>query len=102
MARLLLAMIAGVASLLAGAVSHGTASPARHANATMSVDVAQPPIADPQLLVGAYYQALAAAVNSGDFGAMTSFFTPDAGIDSDLVPGGAGGTAQILPFFKKL
>lgn len=61
----------------------------------------QRPIAGPQQLVAAYYQAFAAAVNSGDFSSMPAFFTPDAGIDSPLVAGssGAGG---ILAFYQKL
>ncbi|HLZ71032.1 MAG TPA: nuclear transport factor 2 family protein [Dehalococcoidia bacterium] len=61
----------------------------------------RPPIADPQQLVAAYYQAFAAAVNSGDFGALPAFFTPDAGIDSPLVTGGSG-AGGILAFYQKL
>ncbi len=105
MARLLLAMIAAATSLLTGASGQrGILQPA-HASvsgAAATADLPQPPIADPQQLVAAYYQALAAAVNSGNFDTLVAFFTADAGIDSDLVPGGASGTAEILAFFKKL
>ncbi|MHB8575386.1 MAG: nuclear transport factor 2 family protein, partial [Dehalococcoidia bacterium] len=43
-----------------------------------------------------------ASVNSGDFTALISFFTPDAGIDSMLAPGGASGADQILAYYQKL
>jgi len=61
-----------------------------------------PPIADPVQLVNAYYQTLAAAVNSGDFTPLLAFFTPDASIDSPLAMGGASGQTGILAFYQSL
>jgi plastocyanin len=62
----------------------------------------QPPIADPVQLVNAYYQTLAAAVNSGDFTPLLAFFTPDAGINSPLALSSASGPAGILAFYQSL
>lgn len=104
MVRLLMGMVAGIAALLGGLAGHaGTTSGAASTQvAAAQADIPQPPIADPQQLVSAYYQTFAAAVNSNDFTSLVGFFTPDAGIDSPLVVGGASGTADILRFFRKL
>jgi plastocyanin len=94
------ALVGGLALLAAPGVP---VSGRMHASAPapLAQSAPQPPIADPQQLVAAYYQAFAAAVNSGDFSAMPAFFTPDAGIDSPLVPGGSG-AGGILAFYQKL
>ena len=91
----LLALVLALCALAVGGARAGT--PALRAD-----DAPQPPIADPAQLVTAYYQAFAAAVNSGDFSAMPAFFTPDAAIDSGLAPGSISGTAQLLAFFQGL
>lgn len=67
-----------------------------------TADTPQPPIGDPVQLINAYYQAFTDAVNSGGFTGLVPFFTPDAGIDSGLAPGGVSGSAQILAFFQSL
>jgi plastocyanin len=82
------------------ALGLGAARPA--AFAVRAQDAPQPPIADPMQLVGAYYQAFADAVNSGDFSTVVAFFSPDASIDSGLSPGSIAGTAQIQAFFQSL
>ncbi len=100
MRRTLVAVLAGGLALLAiGGWAFGRSTVA--AGTPLAQAAPQPPIADPQQLVAAYYQAFAAAVNSGDFSAMPAFFTPDAGIDSPLVPGGSG-AGGILAFYQKL
>lgn len=102
----LLSMLAA-ALLVASAVSFGRAGVTRGQSAPSPTPVAasaapQPPIADPQALVAAYYQTFAAAVNSGDFTPLAAFFTPDAGLDSGLGKGGAAGPDAIVAFFQKL
>jgi plastocyanin len=105
MPRLLL--IVAAALLIAAAVSLGRAGVTRGqsdpaATSAAASDMPQPPIADPQALVAAYYQTFAAAVNSGDFTPLAAFFTPDAGLDSGLGKGGASGPDAIVAFFQKL
>jgi len=101
--RVLMAFLAALA-LAAGATrGRGLAAPwpATAAQAVAApADAPAPPIADPEQLVAAYYQALAAAVNGGDFSAMPAFFSAEAGISSDLAAGGASGRAQILAFYQ--
>jgi plastocyanin len=91
----LLAVLAALCAL-----SLGASWPA--GSAVRAQDAPPPPIVDPTQLVGAYYQAFAGAVNSGDFSAVVAFFSADASIDSGLAPGGITGTAQIQAFLQGL
>jgi len=104
MARLLFGLIAGAAAMLsAPAANAGPTRGAAYGGVIVEqADVTGPPIADPQDLVSAYYVAFAAGVKSGDFTPLVAFFSPDAGIDSPLVAGGASGASGILRFFQKL
>ncbi len=101
MTRMVLAALAGGLALLAALGGRPFGRSTVAAPAPRAQSAPQPPLADPLQLVSAYYQAFAAAVNSGDFSAMPAFFTPDAGIDSPLVPGGSG-AGGILAFYQKL
>jgi plastocyanin len=96
-----LALMAAM-SLLIAPMAIGGSAPAADVSLAASRQAAQPPIADPQALVQAYYQQLSASVSSGNFAGTVAFFTSDATIDSDLAAGGAAGSAGILQFFQSL